>query len=146
MPNSRPLPSLTNSHPLSFVNISHPDDIRRSLTRHSVRCHAMRVAGKARRKHPRHVVVDLEYVSHPQGLPSRKPPNANQPGMDLTKARVVQDTGTQGIASDLPPDKISLGPSWSVNSHGITGVELDARALQLLQFCKCPGPARMSSS
>ena len=146
MPNSRPLPSLTNSQPLSFVNISHPDDIRHSLTRHNVRCHAMRVAGKARRKHPRHTVVDLKYVSHPQGLPFRNPPNANQSSMDLAKARVVEDTGTLGIASDLPVDKVSFGPSWSVNSHGITGIDLDARALQLLQFCKRPGPSTMSSS
>lgn len=99
---------------VSFVNISHPGEVRSRRVQGVIRRHVMKDIGRSRRKHPRVEIVPLELR-----LPSRD---------------VSQGAEESGVRQTAKAVRRSERPSWSPNPNGILGVDLDDRILQIVHF------------
>ncbi|KAF4468831.1 hypothetical protein FALBO_4279 [Fusarium albosuccineum] len=114
MPRHHQLP---NRDGIAFVNLSHPDDIRRHDIQKGIRRHVMADVGQSRRKRPRHVVIPLEIMT----------PQAD--------GNVFQLEGhlVDGQRLDAPKTQPPY-PLFQLNRVGILGVALDDRTLQIVHF------------
>lgn len=101
---------------VTFINVSHPGQMRQRETQKAIRRRVMRDIGKTRRKRSRPITVDI--VIPPSGIPRDIPEDylASEDGA----ARRAQSTD---IAKSLHP-------------FGYYAIEPDARARQLFHFSK----------
>ncbi|KAJ3550113.1 hypothetical protein NM208_g143 [Fusarium decemcellulare] len=108
---------LLNRDGIAFVNLSHPDDIRRRDIQKGIRSHVMADVGQSRRKKPRHVVIPLEIMT----------PQADSNDFQL-EGHPVDGQRPDAPETPYPPRLFQL------NRLGILGVELNDRTLQIVHF------------
>ncbi|RSL85663.1 hypothetical protein CEP52_016076 [Fusarium oligoseptatum] len=108
---------LLNRDGIAFVNLSHPDDIRRHDVQKGIRRHVMTNVGQSRRKKPRHIVIPLEILT----------PQADSNDFQLEGHPV------DGQRPDAPETR-SPHRLFQLNRLGILGVELSDRTLQIVHF------------
>lgn len=100
---------------LSFVNISHPDDINKKDTQRAIRQRVMKGIGRSRRKRP----LTLTFLVH-------------------NSSEVI--TPLEDLATTTPAVNSRAACSWSekvprsLDSHSLFPVEPSPRALQLLHY------------
>lgn len=157
-------PGVTIAPSLSFVNLSHPDELKDSQTRRAVRYHAMKEVGKAKRRkrHPHHhhdhdsqqqqqqpvVVVALE-IRPSSSSPAPGIVQVQDNNMDDDRVKVdwhcQQNTTSSSTCAHMQQiqrrrqsrdECTKTGPVNPVSSHGFLGLELDKRAMHLLKFSK----------
>lgn len=106
---------------LTFVHLTHPDDIRDRRVQTGIRRHVMKDIGRSRRGRPRHRVIPLE-VALPGQIAS----------IELDR-RLDTRPGKMTRRKDA---KASFRLLSSINFLGSYPVEPDQRALELLDFSK----------
>ncbi|KAH7136397.1 hypothetical protein EDB81DRAFT_693487 [Dactylonectria macrodidyma] len=108
---------------IAFINLSHPDDIRRRDIQVGIRRHVMADIGQSRRKRPRHFVVPLEIntlqLNGGQFQPEERSPDGRMVAHELDAA--------------CPPQVLPLH-QLRLNQLGIFGIDLDHRTLQIVHF------------
>lgn len=97
----------------SFINVSHPNDAQNKDVQAGIRRHVMKDIGRLRRKRPRAIVIPLHMrIYSPDEAHSRRVVELAHPSGDLHLSR-------------------------SPNPHGILGVDLNARALEIVHYSRC---------
>jgi hypothetical protein len=103
---------------ITFVTVSHPDEIHNRKIQTSIRRHVMRDIGRSRRKKPRPRIIPLEVQV-------------------ATEERESVENREFGLESDyLAGETHENGLYRSPKGSGILGIELDEEALQVVQFSK----------
>ncbi|KAK7221366.1 hypothetical protein V2G26_009369 [Clonostachys chloroleuca] len=111
-----------NRSGITFINLSHPDDIRQRDIQNGIHRHVMAGVGQLRRKKPRHVVIPLEIMA----------PEANNGGFQHGE-RPVRD---QRPGAAYLPETRTRSPHrlFQLNRFGVLGIELNDRTLQIIHF------------
>lgn len=100
---------------VTFINVSHPGQLRQRETQRAIRQRVMRDIGKSRRKR-RPVTVDI--VNRPSGISHGTP----EDGIS-NEAEAIRAVPSVAISKSLHP-------------YGYYAIEPDARARQLFHFSK----------
>lgn len=108
----------------TFIHSTHPDDLRTEAIQASIRRHVMRDIGRSRQKRPRHMTVALEFKQ--QAITES---SAGSEDHDLKLAAAASSEAY------YPPDAhASHHIPNTMSSLGIPGIDLDARASEIVHF------------
>ncbi|CAG9977263.1 unnamed protein product [Clonostachys byssicola] len=109
-----------NGSGITFVNLSHPDDIRQHDIQDGIRRHVLAGVGRSRRKRPRHAVIPLEIMA----------PEVNRYDFQRGERPVHH----QSPDAAYPPETRSPNRLFQLDRYGVLGVELTDRTLQIIHF------------
>ncbi|KAM5378797.1 hypothetical protein ACJZ2D_004270 [Fusarium nematophilum] len=111
---------------ITFINLSHPDDVRRRDVQAGIRRHVMTDIGRSRRKKPQHVVIPLEIDMLQANSGLLQPKEHSMDGQNVPHE----------LDAACPPEAQSPHQLRQLNQLGIFGVDLDNRTLQIVHLLK----------